>query len=199
MPKGGSEDFENIRTGVTTNATEGANKAAAGQIKETLEAMYKGIEKGIMPKQMLNVGDDTIEGIYTQAYMLYNQGKFQDAGYLFVVLMLLDPNQSKFHLGSAACLHRLGKYEKAAQVYLLSSSLDQANPLPHFHAADCYIKLKALPLAQMCLKNAIACCGEKKEFELVKERATLMLGALDEEMKKLEEEEASNDGQVPPK
>jgi len=51
----------------------------------------------------------------------------------------------------------------------------------------------------MCLKNAIACCGEKKEFELVKERATLMLGALDEEMKKLEEEEASNDGQVPPK
>lgn len=182
MPKGGSQDFENIRVGTTVAGTEGANKAAADQIKETLDSMYKAVKQGIMPKQMLNIGDETIEGLYSQAYLLYNQGKFQESAYLFVVLVVLDPHKAKFQLGSAACLHRLGKYEKAAQIYLISSALDPENPLPHFHAADCYIKLNALPLAQMCLKNAIQLCGEKKEFEVVKERAMLMLTAVDEEL-----------------
>lgn len=188
MPKGGSQDFDDIRVGPTVEATEGANKVAAGQLKETLEQMYGAVKQGIMPKQMFNISDETVEGLYTQAYMLYNQGKFQDAAYLFVVLVLLDPNSAKFQLGSAACLHRLGKYEKAAQVYLLSSALDQTNPLPHFHAADCYIKLNALPLAQMCLKNTIECCGQKKEHELVKERAILMLQAVDVELEAMIQE-----------
>src|SRR5262249_28738689 len=115
-------------------------------------------------------------------YNLYNQGKFTDASYIFIVLMVLDPNQIKFQLGAAACLHRLGKYERAAQVYLVTSALDQTNPLPHFHAADCYIKMGALPIAEMCLKNTLECCGEKPEHAIVKERAQLMLSAVREEL-----------------
>lgn len=182
MPKGGMSDFENLRVGKTVDATEGANKVASGQIRETLQEMYKAVKQGIMPKQMLNIGDETLEGLYTQAYILYNQGKFQDASFIFVMLVLLDPHQQKYQLGSAACLHRMGKYEKAAQVYLLCSALDQTNPLPHFHAADCYIKMNALPLAEMCLNNTIETCGQKKEYEIIKERASLMLTAVKEEL-----------------
>jgi len=188
MPKGGAQDFSNIRMGRTISGTEGANIAAAEQIKETLQAMYGAISKGIMPKQILNLDDETLEGLYSQAFMLYNQGKYKDASYIFVVLMLLDPNQFKFQLGAAACLHRLGKYEKAAQVYLLCSALEQQNPLPHFHAADCYIKMQAFPLAEMCLKNAITCCGDKPEHALIKERAILMLKACEQESIALEKE-----------
>ncbi len=183
MPKGGTSDFENIRVGETVEGTEGANIEAADQIKDTLKQMASAVQQGVLPKQMFDVGDDTIEGLYTQAYMLYNQGKFKEASLIFVVLALLDPNQAKFHIGSAACLHRMEKYEKAAQIYLIASALDQQNPLPHFHAADCYIKLNALPLAEMSLNNSIQCCGEKKEFELVKERSLLMLAAVKEEFK----------------
>lgn len=191
MPKGEKSDFEDISVGSTIESTEGANKVVASQIKETLQQMFSAVKQGIMPKQMLNIGDDALEGLYTQAYMLYNQGKYQDASYFFVLLALLDPNQQKFQLGSAACLHRMEKYEKAAQVYLICSALDQTNPLPFFHAADCYIKLNAHPLAEMCLKNAIDCCGAKPEHALVKERATLMLEAVREELKVMLEKEKS--------
>lgn len=197
MPKGEKDDFEDINVGATVASTDGANKVAAGQIRETIESVYKGIKQGIMPKQMLDVGPDALEGLYSQAYILYNQGKFQESACIFVVLALLDPNEQKYQLGSAACLHRMGKYEKAAQVYLICSALDQTNPLPHFHAADCYIKINALPLAQMCLKYCIEACGQKKEHEVVKERATLMLTAVDRELevqlKELNEKEAQNE------
>ncbi len=185
MPKGGSSDFANIRVGRAVEATTGANMVAAAQIKETLKMMYQGLKRGIMPKEMLKIGPETIEGLYLQAYTIYNQGKFRDAAYIFIVLILLDPNEPKFQLGSAACLHRMGKYEKAAQIYLICSALDQSNPIPHFHAADCYIKMKALPLAEMCLKNAITCCGEKKEYEVIKERSILMLKAVQDELPEL--------------
>ncbi len=182
MPKDEASDQTGESLGKAIIAGGRSNEAIAGQLKDTVTMMYEAIKKGIIPKQMLKLDDETLEGIYTQAYLFYNQGKFRDASYLFVILMLLDPTQPKYMLGSGACLHRLGKYEKAAQVYLLGSSLDPKNPLPHFHAADCYIKLKALPLADMCLKTAIQCCGEQKEYELVKERATLMQQAISEEL-----------------
>ncbi len=181
MPKGEEVDISAIRKGIH-EAGERTSETIGAQLRETLNMMYEAIKKGIQPKQMLKIGDETLEGIYTQAYLFYNKGDFKDAAYLFVILMMLDPMEPKYALGSGACLHRLGKYEKAAQVYLLSSSRDPQNPLPHFHAADCYIKLKALPLADMCLKNAINCCGDKKEYELIKERATLMLQAVSEEL-----------------
>ncbi|MBS0634480.1 MAG: SycD/LcrH family type III secretion system chaperone [Verrucomicrobia bacterium] len=193
MPKGGSSDFENVSVGKTVDATEGANKVAAGQIRETLQDMYKAVKQGIMPKQMLNMNDETLEGLYTQAYILYNQGKYQDASFIFVILVLLDPNQQKYQLGSAACLHRMGKYEKAAQIYLICSALDQSNPLPHFHAADCYIKINALPLAEMCLNNTIECCGQKKEYEVVKERALLMLTAVKQELAEMLKNQAQSE------
>jgi type III secretion system low calcium response chaperone LcrH/SycD len=191
MPKGGQPDYDNIREGKVVEATEGVNNLAAGQVKETLKMMFEALKRGVAPKQMLSVGDDTVEGLYTQAYNLYSQGKYKDASYIFIVLLLLDPKQLKFQLGSAACLHRLGKYEKAAQVYLICSAMDQTNPLPHFHAADCYIKLGALPLAEMSLKNALECCGQKPEHAKVREQATLMLAAVQEELADLIEREKS--------
>jgi len=185
MPKGETPDFSKLNPMKLATSFGAAGDAAASQIKETLGMMYQALERGIVPKQALNIGDDTVEGLYTQAYMLYNQGKYQDAQYLFLALMMLDPKQPKHMLGSAACLHRMGKFEKAAQVYMLITTIDPENPLPHFHAADCYIKLKALPLADMCLKSAIKCCGEKKDFAVVKERALLMLKAVDSEIQAL--------------
>lgn len=185
MSKGNTPEFLKGRPMHIAGAMSGAGDAAASQIKETLAMMYSAIEKGIEPKKMLSVGDDTVEGLYSQAYTLYNTGKYNEAQYLFVILMMLNPNEPKHVLGSAACLHRLGKYDKAAQIYVLASALDKDNPLPNFHAADCYIKMKALPLADMCLRNAIKSCGDKKEFSVVRDRATLMLKAVDDEIQAL--------------
>lgn len=182
QPKPIPEGFANLSVDRLTAAVSGAHGVVGTQIKETLTMIFEAQKRGIMPKKALGMSDETIEALYTQAYNLYNQGKYNDAVYIFVVLMMLDPETPKHNLGCAACLHRLGKYEKAAQLYMLCSVMDPQNPLPYFHAADCYIKLKALPLADMCLKNTLKRCGESPEHSIVRERAELMLKAVDEEI-----------------
>lgn len=176
------EEFDKMSLNRVTSAVGGAQDAAATQIKETLTMIFEALKRGVMPKKALGMSEDTVEALYTQAYTLYNQGKYNDAAYIFVVLMMLDPTVPKHVIGCAACFHRMGKYEKAAQLYILCSALDAPNPLPYFHAADCYIKLKALPVADMCLKNAIERCGKEQQHALVRERAELMLKAVDDEI-----------------
>jgi type III secretion system low calcium response chaperone LcrH/SycD len=176
------EEFSKMSIARMTSAVGGAHDAAAAQIKETLTMIFEALKRGVMPKKALGMSEETIEALYTQAYNLYNQGKYNDAAYIFIVLMMLDPTVPKHVLGCAACLHRMGKYEKAAQLYILCSTLDAPNPLPYFHAADCYIKLKALPIADMCLKNTLERCGKNPEHALIRERAELMLKAVDDEI-----------------
>ncbi len=153
------------------------------QVQGTLTTIFEGLKKGVMPKQAFHIPDGAVDSIYTQAYNMYNQGKYKEATYLFQILMLLDPGVSKHVMGCAACLHRQGLYDKAAQIYALCATLDVDNPMPHFHAADCYIKLQAPELAIVCLKSVISCAKEKEEHKVVKERAMMMLETVEAEVK----------------
>lgn len=161
-------------------------KKAENTLKAIMEASLK---KGIMPKQALQITDDTMEAIYTQAYNLYNQSKFRDASFIFRLLMLLDFTTPKYVLGLAACAHRLREFTNAANLYFLCAAIDPSNPLPHFHAADCYIQLGALGLATYSLSLAISTAGIQPQYEVIKQRAELMQEALD---KQIEAAQAQN-------
>ncbi len=45
-------------------------------------------------------------------------------------------------LGIAACFHMLKEYKNAVQAYMICAMLDPENPIPHFHASDCYVEMK---------------------------------------------------------
>jgi type III secretion system low calcium response chaperone LcrH/SycD len=167
-------------------------------IKDTLRAAYEGAKKGIAPKQAVNLSEQSIESIYAKAYAFYNQGKYKEANFVFQALMLLDPTQPKHVLGCAACLHRMEFYDKAAELYLLCSSLDPENPLPHFHASDCYIKLKNPDLAAFELKNTIECAKDKSEFAIIKERALMTLETVQAEIAARGGKEEVDTGQSEP-
>lgn len=154
-------------------------KKSEAAVKNILEQALK---KGIMPKTALKLSDDTMEAIYTQAYTLYNQGKFRDASYVFRLLMLLDFTTPKYVLGLAACAHRVKDYTNAANLYYLCAALDPSNPMPHFHAADCYMQLGAIGIASYSLGLAIETAGMQPQYEIIKERATLMRDALDKQI-----------------
>lgn len=159
------------------------NFAAGAKAEEALkEALEKALKKGIMPKTALQIGDETMEAIYTQGYNLYNQGKFKEASYMFRLLMLLDFTTPKYVLGLAASAHRLKDYANAANLYLLCAALDPTNPLPHFHAADCYLQLKLPTIALFSLGMAVTASGTQPQYALVKDRAALMKQALDEQL-----------------
>jgi type III secretion system low calcium response chaperone LcrH/SycD len=158
--------------------------AAGGPAKDTVAALLSAAgNKGIMPRHALQLGDDTMEAIYGQGYNLYNQGRYKEASYIFRLLMLLDYMTPKYILGLAACLHRLKDYKTATNVYLLCGTIDATNPLPHYHAADCYIQLGIPLLATFSLGLAIKAAGDQPQYSIVKERATLMREALYKQLK----------------
>lgn len=160
-----------------------AVQASGLPTKETVEALLMGsANKGIMPKQALNLGDDTMEAIYSQGYTLYNQGRYKEASYVFRLLMLLDYLTPKYILGLAASLHRLKDFKNAANIYLLCGTLDTNNPLPHYHAADCYMQLDIPELAVFSLGLAISAAAEQPQYAVIKERAILMKEALEKQL-----------------
>ncbi|MBS0635891.1 MAG: SycD/LcrH family type III secretion system chaperone [Verrucomicrobia bacterium] len=154
-------------------------KKAENAVKQIMEAALK---KGIMPKQALQISDDTMEAIYTQAYTLYNQSKYRDASYIFRLLMLLDFTTPKYVLGLAACAHRVQDFTNAANLYFLCAALDPDNPIPHFHSTDCYLQLGAKAIASYSLQLAIEAAGDQPQYQTIKQRAELMKEALDKQL-----------------
>lgn len=191
--------FEKLTQGQPKEKAAELSRLASGPARDTIKTILFGaVNKGILPKHALRLGDDTMEAIYSQAYTLYNQGKYQDASYIFRLLMLLDYMTSKYILGLAACLHRMKDYKNAANVYLLCSTLDSTNPLPHYHAADCYLQLGFPEMAAFSLGLVLATAGEQPQYAVIKERARLMKETLDKELdekvKKAQEKEKTGQG-----
>ncbi len=194
-------DYDSMDLSKMQDALQKINLAAGKQAQDTFKGILETVvKKGIMPKKALQISDDTMEALYAQGYNLYNLGKYNEASYIFRLLMMLDPVTPKYTLGIAACLHRMKDYENAANVYILCSTLDPTNPLPHFHASDCYLKLKAFELARFSLNMTISIASEQPQYAMVKERATLMRDSIDEQIKTaLEEEQAPVEkGKKPP-
>ena len=177
------KDLSEESTSAAVEKVTSAVSLAAKPTKDTIKALLtQAMTKGIMPKTALRIGDETMEAMYAQGYNLYNQGKYKEASYAFRLLMLLDYLTPKYVLGLAACLHRLKDYKNAANIYLLCGTLDSKNPLPHYHAADCYIQLGALPLAVFSLDVAMVSAGEQSQYSIIKERARLMRETLNKEI-----------------
>ena len=175
--------FEKLTQGQTKEKTSQLNKLASGPAKETMKAILFGAaNKGILPKHALRLGDDTMEAIYSQAYTLYNQGKYKEASYIFRLLMLLDYVTAKYILGLAACLHRMKDFKNAANIYLLCSTLDSTNPLPHYHSADCYLQLGYPEMAAFSLGLVLEMAKDQPQYAIIKERSRLMKEKLDAEL-----------------
>jgi type III secretion system low calcium response chaperone LcrH/SycD len=170
------------------DAKEAMRKAvdkAAEKVKGSKEEAFKKNTNAQIPttvKDMLGISEESIESLYSQAYLLYNTGRYRDAIQVFRLLTMLNPMESKYTMGLAASLHMLKEYKGSAAMYTLVSILDPENPIPHYHASDCYIqmgdKLSSLAMLEMAIKKS----GSKVEFSALKKRAEITLDAIKKEL-----------------
>lgn len=142
------------------------------------------LEKGKLPKEALNITDENMELYYAQAYRLYNSGKYIESSAVFRMLIFLDATQARFAMGLAACAHMLKDYDAAIKMYTMCGILDANDPLPPFHASDCYIQKNDRPSAMLMLEMAILRAGNKPEYQVLKDRAVLTLAGLEKELAK---------------
>ena len=153
--------------------------------KEFQNAASKVVQQGMMPKDMMGLSDAMVEGIYGQAYRLYNTGKYKDASQLFRLLIMLNSTEAKYAMGLAACFHMLKEYKNAVSTYSICGVIDPENPIPHYHASDCYIHLNDPVSALIALEMAIKRAGNKQEYQTLKDRALLTIDALKKEISQL--------------
>ncbi len=153
----------------------------AAQVAEITLSFLK---TGVLPKEALGFNDAKVEAIYGQAYRLYNTGRYPEAIELFRLLIGLDSAEPRYTLGLAACFHMMKEYENAAKIYLVAAMLDPENPVPNFHASDCYIQMKDPASAVLFLEMAMDRAGSKPEYQVLKDRAKLTIESLKREIEK---------------
>lgn len=153
-------------------------KAGRSQKKMIEEGAEKIWKQGMSPKEAIGVSSSYLEGIYSQAYRLYNTGKYTEAIHLFRILIMFNPMEPKYMLGLAACFHMLKDYTTAIENYTIASVLDPGNPIPHYHSSDCCIQTEEYLSAMLYLELTIERCKDKQEFAKMKERAQLSLESL---------------------
>lgn len=148
----------------------------------------KVVQQGVMPKDMMGLSDAMVEGIYGQAFRLYNTGKYRDASQLFRLLIMLNSTEGKYAMGLAACFHMLKEYKNAVSTYAICGIIDPENPIPHYHASDCYIHLGDPASALIALEMAVKRAGEKPEYQTVRDRAKMTIESLKKELEEKNKE-----------
>jgi type III secretion system low calcium response chaperone LcrH/SycD len=144
-----------------------------------------------LPRDAIGIDSTTVEGLYAQAYHHYNSGRYKDAARLFVSLQLLDGMEPKYPLGLGACYQMLEEYQNAIITYSTVAISDPENPVPHYHASDCYVKQGLIPAAIAELQMTIELCGDQPQYAMMRDRARLTI-------KSLKEKGQSLDGAAPP-
>lgn len=155
------------------------NTTKSGEAKNMLGKI---VNNASSPKDAMGLTDAMVEGIYGQAYRLYNTGKYRDAIQLFRLLIMLNPTESKYTLGLAACFHMLKEYKAASDAYCLVSVVDAKSPIPFYHASDCFIQMGDNPSAIIALQMAVERAGDNPAFKTLKDRALLTIESLQKQM-----------------
>jgi type III secretion system low calcium response chaperone LcrH/SycD len=140
------------------------------------------IQKGFIPKDAMGLSDQMVEGIYGQAYRLYQTGRYNDASQLFRLLIMINSTEPKYAFGLAACFHMMKEYKNAAETYSICALIEPDSPVPHYHASDCYLQMKDNISALIALELAVKRAGQKPEFKALKDRAQLTIESLKKEL-----------------
>jgi type III secretion system low calcium response chaperone LcrH/SycD len=121
-------------------------------------------------QQTLQLSAVEIEALYCEAFSLYKENQYEEAFKYFQWLVILSPFLEKHWMGLAACQQMRKEYEKALHSYAVSALLNEANPLPHWYAALCYLALNDKEEARRALKTAHERVCEEERYKNLKRK-----------------------------
>ena len=162
--------------------------SSPNDVQKFVSAIFRHVSKdtGIPAKEALGISSKDIEVLYAITNTLYENGKYDEAQKMFRLLIMIDHFEFKFLFGLAACYQAMEKYFIAATTYEMASTLDLKYPWTHFHAAECYMKLKDPVSACVCLGMVVEIVGDRQEFADLKERCSLAKKRLIEKINQIE-------------
>lgn len=97
--------------------------------------------KGHTLGPLLGNSRESQEALYTVAYRLYRQAKYESAERLFAFLLLNDHLDRRYYLAYAACAQMQRQHERALRYYSMAHMLDKTDPRPLLHMSECFMAL----------------------------------------------------------
>ena len=133
--------------------------------KEHLPVLQDYFEKGGTWQMLMGLPDSHLESQYANGYERYHEGRYDEATEAFTTLTILNPYEPKYWFALAAARQLDGDPAEALQAYLLSSAIDEQNPIPLLQAARCAEELGRRGETLELLDQAIAVGRENSEYE----------------------------------
>lgn len=108
-----------------------------------------------------------LQDVYTQAVSEYELGRYDKAHDLFSQLSTALPAQPEVWKGLAACNQLQQSYPEALMAWSVAALLNDRDPLPHFHAAECLFAQGEKEEAQKALRVALALPCTEEVLDLI--------------------------------
>lgn len=119
------------------------------------------------------------EKLYQSASRLLGQEKFPDAADAFLVLVILDPNNYWNWMGFGLAKQWENRDLKdALTAFTIATTLQNNEPLPFLHIAECLAALKEKEEAASFIKIASDMAGNEERYQLLRERCEALRGDL---------------------
>lgn len=102
----------------------------------------------------MSVREDLVEEFYAYGFAHYQTGNWNEAADVFRVLCTRRPMEARFWIGLSATLQEAENYQDALHGWAMAALLEDRDPFPHFHAAECYLSMQNCKEAAKALKEA---------------------------------------------
>ncbi|MEI8301137.1 MAG: SycD/LcrH family type III secretion system chaperone [Chlamydiota bacterium] len=129
----------------------------AVEAQDKLKKALRKIGQNIENHSMMSPHDFTNEDIsllYSLGVNLYEQGDYTQAKTVFQRLVLAKPHEKKFWMALGASLQMKKHYQEALTSWAMASLIQDEDPTPHFHAAECLLCLEDKTQAKKALQEA---------------------------------------------
>jgi type III secretion system low calcium response chaperone LcrH/SycD len=119
--------------------------------------------------QMLGVSEKEVSPVplekegqfYSIAFTFYEKGDYRSAAKLFTQLVLTNPFSEHYWQGLASSKQMAHNHLAALHAWSLVALLKEGDPLPHFHAAECFFSLEEKQEASKALNIALKLCKDE--------------------------------------
>ena len=111
------------------------------KLKKALRKINKNVE-GSNHMETSQFTEEDVSLLYSLGYGLYEKGDYKDARTVFQRLVFARPHGIKYWMGLGAAQQMVKDFDDALTSWAMVSLINDNDPLPHFHAAECYLSLK---------------------------------------------------------
>ncbi len=121
--------------------------------------------------EMFGLSEETFDGFYTIASEFFNEGRYDEALSIFLILTNLSHLSFEPWLGQGICWQKRGNNLEAIRSFAMASLVNYEHPAPHLHTAEVYLSTGDKETARKILDLTLKECDKDllkayKDFDI---------------------------------